>query len=171
MRDLGALPEGWRMARLGDLVKLNRSNWDPSENSAILILGFDCRYTHTGRSYQGPQKDFSVECSQPSTTAGAVRRHLSENGSAEPAGLRTGQTRARQFNRFHGHSPSSLHLLILTVAFVYHHVMTHQSCTSSDECDNGTKLIQQCAPPTLPPTRCRFPQLANSEPSPCAGCH
>ena len=33
-----AIPEGWRLARLGDVVEVNRNHWDPTDGSPILYL-------------------------------------------------------------------------------------------------------------------------------------
>ena len=32
------VPDGWRVARLGDVAEVNRSSWDPSEGNTILYL-------------------------------------------------------------------------------------------------------------------------------------
>ena len=37
-RDDAELPDGWRMVRLGDVVEINKLNWDPSGGDPILYL-------------------------------------------------------------------------------------------------------------------------------------
>ena len=35
---LGTIPAAWQIVRLGDVVKINHSNWDPTDGSSILYL-------------------------------------------------------------------------------------------------------------------------------------
>ena len=111
------------MARLGDLVKLNRSNWDPSENSAILYLDLTA-VTATGRL--SPPKRISA-----SNAPSRARRRVQSGDIL----VSTVRPNLRGFARVR-HAPDNLiastGFAVLTPladtdgAFVYHHVMTHQ---------------------------------------------
>ena len=123
MRDLGALPEGWRMARLGDLAELNRSNWDPSENSVILYLDLTA-VAAPGRL--SPPKRIAA-----SDAPSRARRRVKSGDVL----VSTVRPNLRGFARVM-HAPDNLiastGFAVLTPladtdgAFIYHHVMTHQ---------------------------------------------
>ena len=83
---LGTIPADWDVVRLGDVAEVNRSNWDPSDESTILYLDL------TAVSQPGvllPPRELTAE-DAPSRGAPPRkrRRYSCEHGSSKPQGVR-----------------------------------------------------------------------------------
>ena len=123
MRELSELPQGWRVARLGDVAELNRSNWDPSDNSSILYLDLTA-VTAPGRL--SPPKGIAA-----SDAPSRARRQVQSGDIL----VSTVRPNLRGFARVPYASENLIASTGFTVltpladvdgSFVYHHVMTHQ---------------------------------------------
>ena len=120
---LGTLPERWRLARLGDVAELNRSNWDPSDNSSILYLDLTAV---AAPGYLSPPKGVAA-----SDAPSRARRRV-HSGDILVSTVRPNlRGYARVENAAENLIASTGFAVLSPLAnvdgsFVYHNVMTHQ---------------------------------------------
>ena len=131
---LGTIPADWEVVRLGDVAEVNRSNWDPSDGSAILYL--DLTAVTAPGILSDPREVVAAEA--PSR----ARRRVSSGDIL----VSTVRPNLRGFARVH-HAPQNLvastgFAVVAPLAdtdnsFIYHHIMTRQFAGYLEDATTG----------------------------------
>ena len=132
--DNGALPDSWRTVRLGDVVGINRRNWDPNADGSILYLDLTAVIS-PGRL--APPKELAA-----SEAPSRARRRVCSGDIL----VSTVRPNLRGFARVHKATDNliaSTGFAVLTPqpevdgSFIYHHVMTEQFAVRLEGASTG----------------------------------